>query len=46
MNVNTLTNRYWLFRPFTWLSICVGTATFVGYITWLFIMLKYSMGQP
>ena len=46
MNVNTLKNSYWLFRPFTWLSMFVGAAVLVGYIAWVFTMLKYSMGQP
>lgn len=45
MNVNTLTNRYWLFRPFTWFSLGIGTVTVIGYIAWLFVMLKYSMGS-
>lgn len=45
MNVNTLTNRYWLFRPFTWIGLGVGAVTLIGYILWLFTMLKISMGS-
>lgn len=45
MNVNTLQNKYWLFRPFTWLSMLVGAATVILFIMWLFTMLLYAQGS-
>jgi hypothetical protein len=45
MNVNTLTNRYWLFRPFTWFSIGIGAMTLIGYLVWLSIMLQVAAGS-
>jgi hypothetical protein len=43
MNVNINRNMYWVFRPFTWLSLGVGAVVVVGYIVWLFAMLKYAV---
>ena len=49
MNVNVNKNMYWVFRPFTWLSLFVGIGLVIGFCVFVSAMLevkKTADAQP